>query len=819
MGKKALKSLLAIFLTFQIAVPNALALTVINETDKTSTNSESSVVETQIQTVESSTPAEKLSPIEEMFNNDLEGSGNLKQIGYDLFSRSNNAQSIGKYDSGYTLNIGERVNIYFYGESMDVISMSGSSLLTPLTNTNVDSKGNIFIQGVGVIKAEGRTISEVEKGIQGLASQKFKNIKVKLTVSNSTEFPVFVYGQVNSPGKVNISGNSSIIEALGAAGGVKKSGSLRKITYTSSNGKEQQIDLYSSIFEGKANNIKLNANDVIYVNNIGSVVALQNGVKVPGIYEVTPGDNILKTITYAGGAMPMTDLSIVNVKTFNNGNGQRISKDYDNLMLKKVALTNGDILQFRTKFGAAENSVTLAGNVKHPAIYEYHSGIKLSDLLKDENELRDETFLYQAVIKRVVGSEKQVVSIPVSLQEFFNGSNNIALQPKDIITVYKNTNMNFVDVFGCINNPKQYPYSAGLTLKDVMSGVQFIVSQKTNEENIVDVKATNSIKDAENGVEQNKEVDPNSLHKLGITSLNNVLLNASDIAVEITDISGNTSTYYLYDILVKDDQLSTIVLNEGDKVFFRPLRDTEVVKTVNVTGYVLKPGVYKFVNGKRLSDVLLEAGGLVDDSNLKGIVFKRERIAPAQKKIIKENNKKDISELESLMTGSISKNNDANARSEMIEKIEKSNKTIDEKYDGRIALKIKSQKIEKIPNSSNIEVQDGDSIYVPKFSNHITVLGEVYNETSFVYSSHMNSKDYIKASGGFTTTARKTKVYKIGVDGSATRLGPFAKKGVEPGDTIVIPKKIRGNDWLSPVCSALQAIASVFSAMYIVTKL
>ena len=244
------------------------------------------------------------------------------QIGYDVFSNTNALTGNSKFTSEYPLNIGEKVTVYLYGDSMDIISMSGSDVVQPLISTSVDSKGNIFVPGIGMVRAEGRTIGEVEKSSQSLARQKYNGINVRLTVSADTDFSIYVFGQVNRPGKVIISSNASIIEALGAAGGVKKSGSLRNIAYTSSNGKKLQVDLYDLLFKNKRPTIQLHANDVIYVNNIGSVVAITNGVNTPGIYEILPSETVADLIYYAGGETPSTDLSVLTIQQYNPSIGQ-----------------------------------------------------------------------------------------------------------------------------------------------------------------------------------------------------------------------------------------------------------------------------------------------------------------------------------------------------------------------------------------------------------------------------------------------------------------------------------------------------------------
>ena len=138
------------------------------------------------------------------------------------------------------------------------------------------------------------------------------------------------------------------------------------------------------------------------------------------------------------------------------------------------------------------------------------------------------------------------------------------------------------------------------------------------------------------------------------------------------------------------------------------------------------------------------------------------------------------------------------------------------KYSGQIALNIKSNDINKISKIDNIEIQDGDDIYVPRISNHVSVIGEVYNEQSFMYRKGSNVKAYIREVGGYTPNANRFRLYKVGVNGRAEKVHMSTK--VEPGDTIVIPRRIAGNDWISPICQTLQGLASVFIMAFAINK-
>lgn len=746
-----------------------------------------------------------LSPIEKLFNNSDSAKADkiIRQVGYDIFSSSGGqGQSAGKFGNSYKLNVGEKVNVYLYGDSVDIMAISGANLLNPMTKTEVDSKGDIFIQGIGVVKAENRTLGEVENSINSLAAQKYKSLKVKLTVSTGNEFSVFVYGKVNRPGKVVIGNNSTIIDALGAAGGVKKTGTLRNIQYTTGS-KVKSVDLYKAIFMGNDNNIVLRANDKIFVDSIGKVVAFKNGVSTPGIYEVANNENLEQLIKYAGGLLPVTQTTSVTMTRLDNKTNERVAMNLSWANAKTTVLQSGDTVEFRKLYNEVENVVTIQGNIKHPATFAYKEGMRLSDILRSEYELLEETFINQAVIRRVSGQDNQITTIPVFLQEFFSGMNDPVLQPRDIISVYKNTNSQFVDVYGCINMPKHLTYKPNMTLKDVLTDIQFIESDMAqNHESVVNYKHE----------PQQGEV------RLNATTQNaNRLIPTENVAVEITSPSGDTQLYYLYDIMINSDRIKNIVINPEDKIFFRTLRGNEVMKTVKISGFVKHPGVYSFVEGKRLTDIIETAGGLTSDAELRGIVFTRASLRNKQIDIALKNNDKDIELLKGRVAGGFKQDkDDKQTKLDLINILENSEDEIVKNYTGQISLNIEKNDIKSISNEDNLFVQDGDDIYIPRISNHVTVMGEVYNEQAFVYKKGTKAKYYIKKVGGYTPNANKFRTYKVSVNGRAKKIGKNAK--IEPGDTIIVPRKIAGNDWIAPVCSALQGFGSLFVMIFGISK-
>lgn len=768
------------------------------------------------ESIESNTKKTSMSPIEQMFNGkDEKVVGEpLLQAGYNMFTESSTgATTGGKYSDSYKLSIGEKVNVYTMGESVDIMAMSGTNLISPSMATQVDSKGNLFISGIGVIKAENRTIGEVENEANRLARQKYKSLKVKLTVASGGEFSVFVYGQVNKPGKVLVGNNSSVLDALNAAGGVKKTGTLRNIKYTyASNNMSKNVDLYNALFLGNDGGIILRPNDKIFVGKIGNVAALKNGVTVPGIYEFKDGENLQNIVSFAGGFLPATQVSELTLTGFDTQTKQRLAKNVSWNDAKNTKLTSGDSVEFRELYNTAENIVTIQGNVKHPATYAYKEGMRLSDILKSEDELLEETFINQAVIRRVTGPNNQIETIPVFLKEFFAGMNDPVLKPKDVISIYKNTNSQFVDVYGCINKPKHLTYKSNMTLFDLMPEIQFLESYTDNN-----VAEENSSKNSDTNVAYKGSVEENQTQLLGATANTNKLIPAENVAVEITNSSGDTQVYYLYDIMINSDRVKSISIAPEDKVFFRTLRENEVLKSVKVSGFVKTPGVYKFVEGKHLIDVIKESGGLNKDADLRGIVFKRNNLKYKQVELAKKNNDKDIKLLEGrLASGYKQSEADQQTKMDMISMLKDEKGELDNKYTGQIALNIKNNDLDKISKLDNVELQDGDDIYIPRMSNQVSIIGEVYNEQSFIYKSGAKAKSYIKQVGGYTPNANRFRLYKVGVNGRAEKIHGWTK--LAQGDTIVVPRRIAGNDWLTPLCDTLKGLASILATAFVVTR-
>lgn len=108
-------------------------------------------------------------------------------------------------------------------------------------------------------------------------------------------------------------------------------------------------------------------------------------------------------------------------------------------------------------------------------------------------------------------------------------------------------------------------------------------------------------------------------------------------------------------------------------------------------------------------------------------------------------------------------------------------------------------------------MSDGDEIYVPRNPNSINVLGEVLNPIAFEYSKGLNVRSAVANAGGYEDYADRKKVYVIRSNGLIERASRnIFVRGInlEPGDTVIVPRKIITNN---PGVEALVPITRILS--------
>lgn len=111
---------------------------------------------------------------------------------------------------------------------------------------------------------------------------------------------VNVIGEVNRPGSFDYRDDITVLDVLGAAGGVRETADLAAATLERG-GKEQPLNLEALLRKGDMTpNIKLEPGDRILVPEIQNRTYIFGAVGKPGWYPFKPGDRILDALNVSG---------------------------------------------------------------------------------------------------------------------------------------------------------------------------------------------------------------------------------------------------------------------------------------------------------------------------------------------------------------------------------------------------------------------------------------------------------------------------------------------------------------------------------------
>ena len=269
-------------------------------------------------------------------------------------------------------------------------------------------------------------------------------VQVDVTMGQLRTINITVAGDVNQPGSYQISALSRVSNALVAAGGVSKVGSLRRVEVRHGNQLVAVVDLYDILLHGNNTaDYRLEEGDVIFVPVIGSVVGIAGEVKRPAIYEVRQDhvETLDEALKLGGG-----------VSGFGFGDRLQVERVQDHkrmlaldVSLKRLSNQNftihdGDVIKVFPVLPGRVNTVTLSGNVRRPGEFQWYKGMRVSDLVKRGEGILPNTYFKYALIRRLAGPEKTVHFLQVNLGDALSsphmGQGDIALQPKDELDIY-----------------------------------------------------------------------------------------------------------------------------------------------------------------------------------------------------------------------------------------------------------------------------------------------------------------------------------------------------------------------------------------------
>jgi len=346
----------------------------------------------------------------------------LRQYGYELFAREGTARAGGRVSEESVVPVGSVAGDYVLGPGDEVLVAIRGRLDTDQQIT-IDGSGNLVVARLPPIVAAGSTLDDLRAELDRLAHERLGGSEAFVSLKRVRRVVVVVAGEVERPGRYALGPFQTVLDALFAAGGVRRTGSLRDLrllrapavagtlapaaadggtsgpaaeggilgpaaeggilgpaaadgTPDTGAGEKRRIDLYRLLLGGSdAYEPRLFDGDRLVVPVLGPTVAVAGQVARPGIYELPVGGDgagagaagplsVADALALAGGPLRPGPQRLVRLAIGADGRETAVSVTPDSG--EKETLAPGDVLLVSPLRETAGGRVHLAGHVHRP---------------------------------------------------------------------------------------------------------------------------------------------------------------------------------------------------------------------------------------------------------------------------------------------------------------------------------------------------------------------------------------------------------------------------------------------------------------------
>ncbi len=621
-------------------------------------------------------------------------------------------------------------------------------------NLNVKLDGTILFPELGSVSVAGLTFKEVQDRLSQLIEEAYVGVNIDVSLQNLSAKKITIVGAVKTPGTYLVNPFSTITGALAYSGGISEIGSLRDIKLIRNNKEIFSFDLYDLLIKGdRSNDLTIEAGDTILISPASQFVEIMGAVKRPAIYEVLEGESVDNLIDFALGFTQTANKSNISMSFLDLSEAEIVEKNIKNLDQDLTNALSVSVFNYVNKSSA---NIRVLGAIEQPGFYDLNNFRNLKDLIDSLNFV--DVYPWMAVLEQF--DEKKLINSTVLFS---------------------------------LNDPSTY------------RSIELLPNSRIFFANINDATfdvgriALNQINDLALTINHKEIISLPVVGEYSVSSLVDYLgLDMSDVDDQATYVSP------LEDLVINEDYKNMrFIAKKYNTLTFRfPQND---LISVSINGAIEFPGTYTLNDDSTIEDLYKLIGSFKPQAFLDGIVVTRDSIRQKQLTAINQAKKSLNDAL--LMSAQMSDSSDEiNILNALSIDIEPENL-------GRLAGDFSP----KSKGSKNTNLFDGDTIFIPKNPNVISVLGEVLNPVAFEYSKGLSLNSAIELAGGYKQFADKRRVYIIKANGiveKPKRNIYIGSSGLQPGDTIVVPRKIilsnSGLNALIPITQLLSDLA--FSA-------
>jgi len=559
------------------------------------------------------------------------------------------------------------------------------------------------------------------------------------------------------------------MSALYAAGGPTDNGSLRRVQIRRAGRTVAELDVYDYLLQGDASNdVRLRNGDVVFVPIHGPRARIVGEIARPATYEMKEGEGLADAIRFAGGFKPTAARGRVQIERILPPT-QRALAGMDRVVTEVfsdqfaagegpgVALQPGDVIRVFPISGRVRNRVAVLGNVRTPGPQGIVPGeTTIADALRTAGGIKPDSYLGQVLVSRMQRDSSRTQLRAALYDTTGTVIGDFPLYEDDEITVFS------------VSEFRQPRYVA--VTGAVRNGGRFEYRQGMTVRDLVLMAG---------GLEESALLNEAEVARLpqdrtgGRTAITfRVPLDSSYI------FSRGPDGRYLGPpgLPAPSGSGAEHPLMPYDNVLILRQPDWELQRNVAVPGEVRYPGKYALQNkSERISEIISRAGGLTSEGYADGIVFVRKGYLGF----------------------------DTDQKQNVV---------------GRIGIEL-PQVLRNSKARDNLLLQDGDSIFIPRYSGVVHVTGSVNSPIAVAYTPGRDLAWYVRSAGGPAIRADIGRAYVTQPNGKVEaaakrRFLPDEQPNPRPGSVIFVPERDPGErDSLSVFTTAFGTIATALGSL------
>lgn len=490
----------------------------------------------------------------------------------------------------------------------------------------------------------------------------------------------------------------------------------------------------------------------------------ERGIVPEMSFELLPGESLADAARFAGGLSQDAGAASITVRR-RDAEGRISVFTVPSGSASSFHLQRGDQAEALPLRETLDRVVEVAGWARMPGSFARTDGLRVGDLLKRDQQALPDTYRHRGEIVRT-DADGTTRYLAFDLDKALAGdpADNLALEDRDRIQLYRVEDFRLpklLRVAGPVAFPGVFAFHQGMRAGDLIFRAGVLQKQADGLEA--------QLAHTRNG--KPSEVIRLDLAKLASTDAHS--------PVGLADDASNP-------LLEPDDLLS---------FFEKPGYRTH--QTVVLSGLVAHPGTYALdKDHETLGELLAQAGGLAPDAMPRAGIFLRPLGRGGEA----------IPSLEDLM-GAQQPDPSFSGVNEVLSRLNETRRNIAGALIPNPLLHgLKSGDLNRLvvdfpailagDAKADVELRDGDQIYIPRRSEAAYVVGEAASPfAAYKVRPGMTVREILRLAGGTTRNADTWNIRLLRANGRIVDSWVMRKK-VEPGDAVLVPQKIpRDTTW------------------------